>query len=92
MPDILPERPPGPVSLLVRTTGLETSLPLSGVVRGLFCLIGNSKYISSNSNIQQAHDKISWRHYLFPFWNITIFFTFDIQEDIQLYTNTEKPG
>lgn len=87
MPDILPERPPGPVSLLVRTTGLETSLPVSGVVR-----VVSSKYISSNSNIQQAHDKISWRHYLFPFWNITIFFTFDIQEDIQLYTNTEKPG
>lgn len=81
VPCILPECPLGPVPLLLRTTGLETSLPLSGVVSGLFrpyrklCL---SKSLSTLTfNKPKSHEAM------------TGFFFFNSQEAIQLYTDTQ---
>lgn len=83
VPCILPECPLGPVPLLLRTTGLETSLPLSGVVSGLFrpywklCLSKSLSTLTFNKPIIKSHEAM------------TGFFSFNSQEAIQLCTDTQ---
>lgn len=66
VPCILPECPLGPAPLLLRITGLETSLPLSGVVSGLLfrpywklCLSKSLPILTFNKPIIKSHEAMT---------------------------------